>query len=662
MKNVKPLLAKTYLALSLAFPLIALAAPGYQSGANLPTSFAQTINAANYGVIANDGQDDAAALQAIIDQQIALNNAPTNRVAIQLPAGELHFDDEVHVDRSGVVILGAGSGAQGTRIVLRSWQPYTVDSEGAPAFDKKYWPGFGAFRVETRLKHANEPNYEGSINFHWKHSIDFGQAAQLGDTQLTLESGGAGKFSVGSWIYVGAANDTVFLNQGQVPTSKRNNSHIKTGHMRTQIFKVIARNTSNNTVTLDKPLEFDVPLKNDSDYKSRVMPVSAVDNVGFRDFSLTMSTQGTACTGFNAGDFTPQNPNGVGHRYENLCPSDALHGIIFKWAVNGWVDNIKVDMMGSHPIVTEFAKQMTFRNSVFNGSWNKGAGGNGYFRGSKLFDSLIQGNSLKRLRHLTLQWSATGNVVENNTLDCDINLHGGWERNNLIRNNTVAVPFEHRSWSNGQPGDGTWQPIWYGSGDHASDWSGPTGPNNVFVNNQFSKALSAGSSIQPWGLFDTPDVSYAFAWDGANFKHLNISGTPIDTWTQDNAVAVAGQMPLSGVYTGGDGGDGGDGSDGGDNGDSSCANYVDIAWNLRTEVTLSAGTCVRFTQDLAGETLQVWDSDANSSCDFRGSITSVDGAGSVSVTSNYLSSNALSGKIFSLAPNNNCAYVKLRAY
>ncbi|MDX1344123.1 MAG: hypothetical protein R3227_17255, partial [Reinekea sp.] len=46
---------------------------GYRDGANLPTTYSQTIWAHNKGVIANDGLDDSAEIQAIIDS-IDINN------------------------------------------------------------------------------------------------------------------------------------------------------------------------------------------------------------------------------------------------------------------------------------------------------------------------------------------------------------------------------------------------------------------------------------------------------------------------------------------------------------------------------------------------------------------------------------------------------------
>ena len=727
------------------------AAPGYNDGGALPTSVNQTILAEDHGVIANDGFDDSASIQAIIDG-IDIDNSPSNLISIVLPAGEINIGQEVHVDRSGIIIQGAGSNpATGTKIVVNSWQPYTVASDNAPDFDKKFWPGFAAFRTETRLKHPNEQAYEGSINFHWKHSIEFGQPASIGDTVLKLESGGGDKFESGDLVYVGAASDDSFLDLGRVPNAKRSNSHIESGHMRTQIFVVTAVNQSSDEVTIDRPLEFDVPLKNEHNYNSRVMPVTAVEGVGYRDFYLTMENAGTSCAVNNADTYnSSSNPNGVGYRYENVCAADAIHGILFKFANNGFVDNVSLEMTGSHPIVTEFAKNMTFSNNSINGSWNKGAGGNGYFRGSKLYNSWIVGNTIENVRHLTLQWSATGNLVENNLMNVDFNLHGGWERNNIIRDNTISVPFEHQNWTGGAPGDGTWQPIWYASGDHASNWAGPTGPNNAFLNNTLEKATAPGAAITTWGLFDTPNTIYRFGWDGSGFAHLNIDGDAVATWTQELAEGVHSQMPMSGVFTevvsgndsdndgvadaadqcpntpagspvdnegcavvdGDDDNDGvansadqcpntpagadvdADGCelvDGDDDNDgvlnsidqcpntppgtnvdstgcpevmnSACSSIIDVEFRARTELVLSGSdTCVRFDQDLSGKKTQFWDSDTNSSCDFRGSITAVDGSGSLSISSNYASFDGFTGTTFKISPSNGCSFIKARAY
>ncbi|KMT65108.1 hypothetical protein [Catenovulum maritimum] len=93
-----------------------------------------------------------------------------------------------------------------------------------------------------------------------------------------------------------------------------------------------------------------------------------------------------------------------------------------------------------------------------------------------------------------------------------------------------------------------------------------------------------------------------------------------------------------------------------------CDSTISINWNSKTEITLSGATCIDFGQNLSGENVQFWDSDTNPSCDFRGSISSIDGSGSVEMTSKYTSSNGFTGTILQLASNNSCSYIKVRAY
>ncbi|WP_016956493.1 right-handed parallel beta-helix repeat-containing protein [Catenovulum agarivorans] len=95
---------------------------------------------------------------------------------------------------------------------------------------------------------------------------------------------------------------------------------------------------------------------------------------------------------------------------------------------------------------------------------------------------------------------------------------------------------------------------------------------------------------------------------------------------------------------------------------SGCDSTVSVSWNTKTEVTLAGATCVDFGQDLSGENLQFWDSDANSSCDFRGSVSSINGSGSLDITSNYVSVSSFSGTLLQLVANNGCDYIKVRAY
>jgi mannuronan synthase len=66
----------------------------------------QTIDAKEYGVIAGDDKDDAAALQALIDQ---LPQEP-GKVKVELPIGELLLARPLHLNRSETTIAGQGVG------------------------------------------------------------------------------------------------------------------------------------------------------------------------------------------------------------------------------------------------------------------------------------------------------------------------------------------------------------------------------------------------------------------------------------------------------------------------------------------------------------------------------------------------------------------------
>jgi glycosyltransferase Alg8 len=78
------------------------------------------------GVRPDDGQDDAAALQSLIDRQ------PPGPLTIRLPAGTLDFHRPLVIRRDGLVLLGAGR--ERTRIVshIRAPETAVIRIEGEP--------------------------------------------------------------------------------------------------------------------------------------------------------------------------------------------------------------------------------------------------------------------------------------------------------------------------------------------------------------------------------------------------------------------------------------------------------------------------------------------------------------------------------------------------
>ncbi|MGJ8691723.1 MAG: right-handed parallel beta-helix repeat-containing protein [Thalassotalea sp.] len=94
-----------------------------------------------------------------------------------------------------------------------------------------------------------------------------------------------------------------------------------------------------------------------------------------------------------------------------------------------------------------------------------------------------------------------------------------------------------------------------------------------------------------------------------------------------------------------------------------CSGKKTVTWNTKTEINIASTNCIKFDRDLGNETLQAWDSDTNSACNFRGEIASTDNPSvAETITANYQVVSNLSGSTFKLSPTNNCQYIKVRAY
>lgn len=537
---------------------------GYREGAGLPTEKEVTGNAdcvltaaeltGTYGVRPDDGEDDTSGLQKAIDHvrsRCSPHAGYDELSLIELPKGELAVSRQIALDADYLILRGAGDDPRtGTRVVFRPDENTRYDTVSDGDWDEDamsyedgkggwLWPGRGLFRVQSRAVHedyqddydsapANRKDlFEGTVNVHWKAGIPLAAPARAGDTTIELAKKPK-NIETGGYVNVRAANtEKFYAAQQALPTDHG----LQNLHMRQQIFRVVA--VDGKTVTLDKPLEFDVPVDSTSDgsaeikgktYASKVSPlVDPVLGVGIENLFLTQVLDG-------------HDTSEATHEYGNISPADAMNGIVFKWAVNGWVRGVTTYFTGSHPVVTEEAKNLEIVGNRFVGSWNKGKGGNGYLRGSRVWDSVYAGNTLRGLRHFTFQWSAADNVFAGNDTDSDVNFHGGWERNNLVEHNAVAVPYEHKPGSctqncggeGGDAEDSAWFPIWWGAGKKAVKWSGATGPRNVVYANTMSKQTTAGGPYTPY--YDNASTVYQFGWDGHAYHHLSVDGAPIADW------------------------------------------------------------------------------------------------------------------------------------
>ncbi len=551
--------------------------------------------ASTFRVIANDGVDDTTGLQKAIDD-IKANCSPTagfHRLSlITLPAGQIDVSRQMYVDASFLTIRGQGSGDGGTKFVFRPDVNTRYDTVGNGRWDQDtmvagtgsdegsggwVWPGRGMFRVQTRTiapryqddwsaAPANRKDlFEGSINQHWASGLKLSSAAgapgfsaRQGQTVVHLDpAANMSKVAVGGYVWVGAVNSRKFYEQQGV--SGDDEALEDPLMMRQQMFQVAGFDTTAKTVTLDRPLEWDLPVDDTSDGSrqfldkvspSKLTPLEIVQGVGFENFAFTQDMAGLPM--LDGSTFHGSADDAV-NNYGNMAPEYAMHGIVFKWAANSWARGLKATMTGSHPIVTEDALNLQVERNSFDGAWNKGKGGNGYLRGSRVWNSLYAYNLSRNLRHFTFQWSASDNVAFRNDLDSDLNLHGGWEHNNLFEQNTVSVAYDHRSGScatncggeGGEIDDGTWYPIWWATGPKAIKWSGSSGPQNVFYNNTMLKQTTSGGDYVPYAPYGT-QTGTAFEFgsddnDPAKFHHLSQNGQLVPDWAGRETASYVGQ-------------------------------------------------------------------------------------------------------------------------
>ncbi|KAJ7290615.1 hypothetical protein C8J57DRAFT_1493324 [Mycena rebaudengoi] len=573
----------------------------YEKGSEpLPgdSSVAKTITAAQlasvYGVIPNDGVDDTDGLQKAISNN---PGSPGAFTLIQLPAGTINLSFTIYISSNYLILRGAGNDpASGT---VLSFSPdsntqYDVltqpggdrwDLDGTifswsfeEAGDTKsgmklvsgnatggwLWPGRSIFRVGSKdiadkfvkpasMAPANRIDlFYGSVNYHWRNDSKI--KGYMADQ--TMEIAG---FAGTRKVYIDTQNSSWDADVGQ---------DIWIGAPVRSYATGTGDDDLGHYIELDHDLEFDVytssitggsPQMQGETLFTKIMPIDEpVHHVGIENLYMTQPMPSLSVA--DAVD-----------NYGNMLPQAAMHGIVFRYARDSWVRNIRTFMTGSHPIATEAARYLQIQDNYFDGSWNKGAGGNGYVRGSRVWDSLYYNNTLRNLRHFTFQWCAMRNVATMQNMTNDMNMHGGYEGHNLLELNFVSVPYSHRAGScldhcGGEGGisdidDGTWAPIYWSTGSKASKWSGATGPQNVFYRNYMLKAFTAGSDQVEYQPYFARDGSlstfvWQFGWDrntplGSRYQHLSNDGSNLlfdwqgheqDTFMTSPNVGVNGQL------------------------------------------------------------------------------------------------------------------------
>jgi len=370
--------------------------------------------------------------------------------------------------------------------------------------------------------------------------------------------------------------------------------------------------------------------------------------------------------------------------------TNSAKGIVLDNSNRSIIDNVVVHNIGEEAIhLRDNSSNNLVKNSkVYNtGLKSPGTGeafyvgshpgsddGKGYVYGAACNNNVIGGNTIGpgiAAEHIDIKEGTSGTVFEFNTMngvgisgqnsaDGFIDIKG---KNALIRGNkayrngesNIKHAFETHSEADNNTFIGN-QVDLDGGNDYllfasvgvnhvASDNKRLDGRNDRIAGNWAAASIDSNipSNIPAPGNYTSAPASSSLAASSAPASSRPISSAPASS-SSSSVPRSSSAASSSAAATG-------------------CSSYVDVPWNQRTEVAISNSICARFDRGLSGSSLQFWDSDTNTSCDYRGTATSVDGTGSVSINGNYVTG-AVTGTTlkFTAAAGSSCNYLKLRAY
>lgn len=220
----------------------ALSVPGSAFFAGNAT--VHVIDASAYGVVPNDGIDDALALQTIIDRL-----DKTGPVTISLPAGILNFERPLVIRRSDITI--SGQGQERTRIVSSLRLPYRA-----------------VFEISGVLL---------------EQAGTLAQPLKSNARKLTMNR--ATTLHSGDFVLLKMPNDAEFFSHLRSKVWKH-----QFPYLRQSIGKISATNSLE--IDLERPTGIDF-----QDAMTTVHRVDAVRNVVLRSFSIEQTIPGTSISG-----------------------------------------------------------------------------------------------------------------------------------------------------------------------------------------------------------------------------------------------------------------------------------------------------------------------------------------------------------------------------
>ncbi|MDQ1166230.1 DUF4955 domain-containing protein [Flavobacterium sp. SORGH_AS_0622] len=459
---------------------------GYHFGeSKLPETEGKIINAADFGVKANDNLDDSKAFL----KALKAANAVDGNVILQLPAGRIILSDILYIERSNFVLRGAGSGENGTEIYCPRPMMYLKDPESLAelreyltSFDKRQrepennidlpfsqyawsggfiWTQIPNERVKSYLdKYEPEPNVLAKVS-----------SGKMGEFVINISE--VKNLKVGDIVELqlfnkDGENGEIIKDLYQGAKVKPGSHHWKFPKLPIVRQQVEIAKISGSKITLKTPLTISIKPS----YQAQLVEWKHLNEVGIEHLRFTF----------------PDIPR-VAHHVE---PGN--NAIFLTRLFNSWVKDVKITNADSG-ILAEEVSNVTVQDIITDGPhlshYTVTLGGvhNVLVKNLKIYN--------KAVHPLSFNTFSTKNVYQNCEIfeDALLDQHSGANHQNLFDNITVHITADKNN------------SFYLFGGGGADYWKPSHGPFSTFWN--LNVQVSNPDQTKPVLLYGMKDGAFA---------------------------------------------------------------------------------------------------------------------------------------------------------
>lgn len=281
---------------------------GYHNGEKPLPDIPAVVAVTDFGAVADDGIDDDAAFYA------AVAAVPTSGGAVFIPAGTWRLDRPLVIERSNIVLRGAGDGEGGTTIYADSSAIERAEADGLP--------------IDNGAINGKRGHIYGSTD----HMIMFEGGAPLtgladivadaarGDNTIEVEDVPA-DYEPGGSLAIRLSDDAEYgslfrhLHNDQLEGWAEDDPDRVCGTNGSWVFTI--KDIVGNRITLHEPLPFDIR----SEWQPRIEDIGVISEVGIEDLAVRFR-------------FEPPKPH---------LQEEGFNGIGFRYVRDGWMRNVTVE-------------------------------------------------------------------------------------------------------------------------------------------------------------------------------------------------------------------------------------------------------------------------------------------------------------------------------